>query len=248
MKKLFAALLAAATLMAASPVLAAGDATPPRQISWPHTGLFGTYDRAAAQRGLLVYQQVCSACHGLKFVAFRTLRDIGLSEDEVKAFAAEYDITDGPDDAGDMFDRPGKPSDYFPSPFANDKAAAASNNGIAPPDLSLIVKARAGHENYIYSLLTGYKEGSDGALALNPYFPGGKLAMAAPLTADAVEYPDGTAATVDQMSRDVTTFLAWASEPTLEARKKLGVKVMLFLLVFFVLAYAVKRKVWADAH
>lgn len=248
MKKLISAFTGLVLLGSAGAAHAAGDVTPPRKMDWQHTGIFGTYDRAAVQRGLVVYKEVCAACHGLKYVAFRSLTEIGLTPDEVKAFAREYDIEDGPDDQGDMFERKGKPSDYFPSPYANAQAAMASNSGKEPPDLSLIVKARPGHENYIYSLLTGYKEGDEDGLSLNDYFPGGKIAMAPPLSDEIVEYPDGTKASVDQMARDVTQFLAWASEPTLEQRKSIGVKVMLFLAVFFVLAYAVKRKVWADAH
>jgi len=152
-----------------------------------------------------------------------------------------------------MFDRPGKPSDYFPSPFANSNAARASNNGALPPDFSLIVKARPGHSDYLYSLLTGYSDPpadvtlGDG-MSYNPYFPGHQIAMAPPLSDDAVEYADGTQATVDQMTRDVVSFLAWAGDPYMEQRRALGVKVVLFLVILTLLLYAAKRKVWADLH
>jgi ubiquinol-cytochrome c reductase cytochrome c1 subunit len=250
---LLAALAATISLGLAAPALAAGDAAHPKEYEWGHTGPFGTFDRAAAQRGLLVYQQVCASCHGLRLVALRTLQDIGLSEGTVKALAAQYTITDGPNDDGDMFDRPGKPSDRFPNPFANMKAAAAANGGAAPPDLSLMVKARKGHEDYLASLLTGYTEPPanhevpEGAY-YNPYFPGGNIKMPPPLNPDQVEYPDGTKATVEQMAHDVTVFLAWAAEPTMEQRKRTGVKVIIFLLILTGVLYAAKRKIWADVH
>ena len=220
---------------------------------WSFNSLFGTYDRAAAQRGFLVYKNVCASCHGLRLVAYRNLMDIGLSEDEVKAIAAEYNVLDGPNDSGDMFERPATPADKFVSPFPNDAAARASNGGALPPDLSLIVKARVGGPDYLYGVLTGYvdppadvtvREG----LYYNAAFPGHQIAMPPPLFDDAVEYTDGTPATVDQMAHDVTQFLAWAAEPNLEARHRMGVKVLLFLLVLTALAYAVKRKVWASVH
>ncbi len=152
-----------------------------------------------------------------------------------------------------MFERPGRPSDRFPSPFPNDKAAAASNNGAVPPDLSLIVKARNGGADYVHGLLTGYAEPPEDLEILegqnyNLYFPNNVTAMAPPLFEDAVEYGDGTPATVEQMATDVATFLAWTAEPTMEERKSMGIGVMLFLLVFTGVLYAVKRKVWADLH
>lgn len=224
-----------------------------KSVDWPHLGAFGTFDRTAAQRGLIVYREVCSSCHGLRYIAFRNLIELGLSVDEVKALAAQYDVPGEPNEDGDIEMRPGKPFDYFPSPFPNEKAARASNNGALPPDLSLIIKARFGAESYVYSLLSGYEDApGDVKLAegmnYNPYFAGQQIAMAAPLFEDGVEYPDGTKATVDQMAADVVTFLAWAAEPTLEARKAMGVKVMIFLFLFALLLYAVKRKVWADVH
>ncbi len=245
-----AALISLASLSAAS---AAGSAVELKSESWQHTGLFGTYDRSAAQRGLQVYREVCAGCHGLNQVAFRTLLDLGFNEDEVKALAKEYTFVDGPNDDGDMYERPGKAFDKFPDPFANEKAARASNGGAFPPDLSLIVKARPGFEDYMYSLMTGYVDAPEGfemneGMNYNAYFPGHQIAMPSPLSEDAVEYADGTPATVEQMSKDVTVFLAWAAEPKLEARKHMGLRVILFLLLMTGIFYAAKRKIWSDVH
>jgi ubiquinol-cytochrome c reductase cytochrome c1 subunit len=232
---------------------AAGSAVDLKSVSWKHGGLFGTYDRAAAQRGLQVYREVCAGCHGLSLVAFRTLADLGFSEEEIKAIAAESDFIDGPDGEGEMFERPGKPFDNFPSPFPNENAARASNGGAYPVDLSLITKARADGDNYVYSLLVGYVDAPAGfelseGMNYNAYFSGHQIAMPSPLSEDGVEYADGTPATVDQMAKDVTVFLAWAAEPKLEQRKSMGMKVILFLLILAGLFYAVKRKVWSDLH
>jgi ubiquinol-cytochrome c reductase cytochrome c1 subunit len=232
---------------------AAGEAEPPIDRDWPHHGIFGTFDRAAVQRGMQVYKEVCAGCHGVKYLAFRNLADIGFSEDEIRAIAADYMITDGPDEMGDMFERPGIAADRFPSPFPNEQAAAAANNGVAPPDLSLMVKARGGGENYLYSLLVGYEdppadfELPDGGY-YNPYFPGHVIAMAQPLYPDSVVYADGTEASVSQMAADLTQFLAWVAEPRLEERKQTGIKVMLFLIVLCGILYAYKRRIWADVH
>lgn len=247
-----AALAATALVPAAGPALAAEEIELP-QREWNFDGPFGTYDRAALQRGLQVYREVCATCHGLKYVAFRNLTDLGYTEDEVKAIAAEYTITDGPDDEGEMFERPGVPSDYFPSPFPNEKAAAAANGGAAPPDLSLMAKARMDGPNYLHALLTGYVEPpADFELAegtnYNAYFPGHQIAMPQPLFDDSVAYADGTPATIDQMAADVTHFLMWAAEPKLEARKHTGLKVLIFLVIFTGVLYAAKRKVWRDVH
>ncbi len=238
-------------LQAGAALAAEGKELPERD--WSFTGIFGQYDRGAMQRGLQVYREVCSGCHGLRFIAFRNLAALGYGEDEIKAIAADYSIEDGPNDEGEMFERPGRPSDRFPSPFPNDKAAAASNNGAVPPDLSLIVKARIGGADYLHGLLTGYAEPPADLELLegqnyNLYFPGNVTAMAPPLFEDAVEYGDGTLATEEQMATDVSTFLAWAAEPEMEERKSMGIGVMLFLLVFTGVLYAVKRKVWADLH
>jgi ubiquinol-cytochrome c reductase cytochrome c1 subunit len=232
----------------------AQEETPePMAREWPHEGLFGTFDRAAAQRGLQVYREVCSACHSLDYVAFRHLQALGFSEEQVGAIAAEYMVTDGPNDAGEMFEREGQPSDYFPAPYPNDQAARAANGGALPPDLSLITKARAGGSNYLFSVLAGYEEPPPDVEAregmyYNPYFPGHWIAMPPPLAEGVVQYADGTQASVEQMAADVTTFLSWAAEPKLEERKQTGLKVMIFLIIFGGLLYATKRRVWADAH
>jgi ubiquinol-cytochrome c reductase cytochrome c1 subunit len=248
-----AALAATAVLPPAGPAKAAEEAIELPQLEWSFDGPFGTYDRHALQRGLQVYREVCSVCHSLKYVAFRNLADLGYTEDEIKAIAAEYIVTDGPNDDGDMFERPGAPSDYFPSPFPNDKAAAAANGGAAPPDLSLMAKARADGPNYVHALLVGYEEPpAEFDLAegtnYNAYFPGHQIAMAQPLYEDSVAYADGTPASIDQMAADVSHFLMWAAEPKLEDRKGTGIKVLIFLVVFTGVLYAVKRKVWKDVH
>ena len=252
MKKL--SLLLCSSVFAVSAAYASSDQKHPKHMDWAFDGAFGRVDKPAAQRGLQVYKEVCAACHGLHRVAFRSLTDIGFSEAEVKALAANYTIQDGPNDAGEMFERPGKPFDKFPSPFPNDKAAAAAHNGAAPPDLSLMVKARPNGANYIYSLLTGYGEAvpehvqiTDGQ-HYNPYFPGGKLAMPAPLSDGQVNYEDGSTASVDQMAKDVVTFLQWAAEPEMEQRKHMGIKVMLYLAVFSVFAYIAKKRIWSKIH
>lgn len=247
---------------------------PPTEEEWSFAGPFGTYDRGQLQRGLKVYKEVCSACHSMDLVAFRTLEDLGYSEAQVKAFAAEYTVQDGPNADGEMFERPGVPSDHFPSPFPNQEAAAAANNGAAPPDFSLIAKARGvtrgfptfvfdiftqyaeNGPDYIHSLLTGYDHEPPAGMQIaegtyyNPYFIAGKsLAMAKPLSDDQVTYDDGSPQTVDQYSRDVAAFLMWAAEPNLEARKQTGFSVMVFLVLFAGLVYLTKRKVWAKvAH
>lgn len=274
-KTAFAAVLTAGAVAALSltsaPAHAAGAGPKPAAQDWSFKGLFGTYDRAATQRGYQVYKEVCSACHSMNLIKFRNLQDIGFSEAQVKALAAEYEIEDGPNDDGDMFTRKRTPSDPLPAPFPNAKAAAAANNGKAPPDLSLITKARAqGGDSiikvsmkhpdgftlgadYVNALLTGYGEAPAGFEVpdggnYNKYFPGGVIAMANPLAEDAVEFSDGTKASVDQMAHDVSIFLAWAAEPELEERKRLGIKVMLFLLVLTGMLFALKRRIWSDVH
>ncbi|WBV42650.1 cytochrome c1 [Pseudoroseomonas cervicalis] len=257
-RTLKAAALAAALslgLMAAPSAQAAEG-----HISIPDTrfsfdGLFGTFDRGELQRGFQVYKEVCSACHSMRLLSYRNLRDIGLSEAEVAAIAASYQIQDGPNDNGEMFERPGRASDRFRRPFANDAAARAANNGALPPDLSVITKARVGGADYIHALLMGYEDPPPAGVTVmegmhyNKYFPGHQIAMAAPINSDGqVTYADGTRATVDQMTRDVSTFLAWAAEPELETRRAMGVRVILFLIILGGLTYAVKRKVWANVH
>nr|WP_239647837.1 cytochrome c1 [Candidatus Jidaibacter acanthamoeba] len=224
-----------------------------KNVNWSFDGVQGTFDRQSIQRGLKVYKEVCSACHSLKRIAFRNLTDLGFTEEEVKAIAAGYNIQDGPNQEGEMFERPGRPSDYFPLIYPNEQAARAVNNGAFPPDLSLMVKAREGGADYIYSLLTGYQSVPPKGVKLgenmyyNPYFVNGsgQIAMPPPITTDnQVEYTDGTIATTAQMTKDVVNFLQWASEPEMEERKGLGIKVIIFTLVFTILFYYAKKRIW----
>lgn len=216
-------------------------------------GIFGTYDRASAQRGFQVYKEVCANCHSMHLMAYRNLTALGLTEAQVAGIASTVTVVDGPNDEGQMFERPGRPSDRFRRPFPNDAAARAANNGALPPDLSVIAKARAGGADYIYALLTGYADPPPGVtmgegMNYNRYFTGHQIAMARPLSPDQVEFADHTPATVENMARDVATFLQWAAEPELEERHAMGIKMIIFLTVLGGLAYAVKRKVWADLH
>lgn len=251
--------LALAALGLGAVAIAAETEAPLKHEHWHFQGPFGTYDRASAQRGFQVYKEVCSACHSMSLMAYRNLTELGLTEDQVKGIAAEIQVPDISDD-GSPIERPARPSDHFKNPFPNALAAAAANGGKAPPDLSVIVKAREHGPDYIYSLLTGYvpfdkltpeqiKEFSvtkdDN---FNLVFPGHRIAMPPPLSDDKVTYVDGTKATLDQMSRDVVEFLAFASEPHLEARNRTGIRVILFLLAFAGLMYAVKRQIWSDKH
>ncbi|GAB4181287.1 MAG: cytochrome c1 [Thalassobaculales bacterium] len=252
-KLMLAAAVALWTAGSALPATAAGDAPAAPAQPWSFNGIFGTFDRAAVQRGFQVYKEVCASCHAMHLLSYRHLQGAGFSEDDVKAIAASVEVTDGPNDAGEMFQRPGRPSDRFVRPFPNDQAARAAMNGALPPDLSVMVKARAQGADYVFGLLTGYAEPPAGVtmgegMNYNKYFPGHQIAMAPPLNEGAVTYTDGTTATVAQMARDVTYFMAWAAEPELEQRKRIGLAVLIFLIVFTGLAYASKRKVWADVH
>lgn len=232
----------------------AEEAHHPKEMHWTFEGPFGTFDRPSIQRGFQVYKEVCSACHSLRLVSYRNLQEVGFSEAEVKAIAAEHSVKDGPDDNGEMFERPAKPSDRFVSPYPNAKAARAANNGAFPPDQSLLVKARHDGANYIYSILTGYGEKMPADMHMgsgmnyNPYFPGQQIAMGAPLSDGAVTYTDGTKATVDQMSRDVVNFLQWTAEPEMEQRKALGIKTLAFLSIMTVFFYLAKLRIWARLH
>jgi len=315
-------ILLIAAMMLPLPAFASGEAAHPKQHHWSFDGPLGRVDKQAAQRGFQVYKEVCAACHSLKHVAFRNLADLGFSEGEVKTIAAEYTVMDGPNDDGEMFERPGRPSDRFPSPYANEQAARASQNGAYPPDFSLITKARHDGPNYIYSLLTGYAEapayectrlsdegacvkfhringeaaaakeeakkaaiaegaepaltvgdvlrcasvtkseeiGKDGktstiqtcaeigkGLYYNPYFPNRQIAMPAPLTSEGqVSYQDETKASVSQMAADLVHFLQWAAEPEMQARKQMGMKVMIFLLVMTGFFFVAKKRIWKD--
>jgi cytochrome c1 len=254
-----AALAAGAFAAAAESVTAAESEQKPPHRHWHFEGPFGTYDRAAAQRGYQVYAEVCAACHSLSLLAYRNLMELGLTENQVKSLIKDIQVPDL-NDAGQPIDRPARLSDSFKKPFPNEAAAAAANNGKAPPDLSVIVKAREGGPDYVHGVLTGYVPFDKLTPAqikefdvtkddnFNKYFPGHKIAMPPPLADDKVTYADGTKATLDQEASDVVEFLAWASEPHMEDRKRTGVRVILFLLAMAGLMYAVKRQVWADKH
>lgn len=221
----------------------------PRQ-DWHFSGPLGTFDRASLQRGYMIYRRICAACHSMKYVAFRNLEDIGYSKTQIKAISAEYTYTDGPDEQGRMYERPGLPSDYFKSPYPNQNAARAIHNGALPPDLSLIIKARHHGPDHVYGILTGYEEAPEGTTLRagqywNRYMPGHIIAMAPPLAENMIAYEDGTPQTREQYARDVVTFLTWAAEPMLEDRKRAGMKALLFLLVFTGIMYAIQKRIWA---
>jgi ubiquinol-cytochrome c reductase cytochrome b/c1 subunit len=263
-----------AGLVATSTTASAEDEALPPHLQWSFAGPFGRYDRGQLQRGFKVYREVCQNCHSLKLLSFRDLvgpEGLGYSEDQVKAIAAEYKITDGPNDQGEMFQRPGRPADYFPPPFPNDQAARLALGGALPPDMSVLAKARGferGFPNFVFDAFTQYvEEGPDYIAALlngyrdpppgftippgsqyNIYFPAKAIGMPKPLSDGQVTYDDGSPQTVEQYSKDVAAFLMWAAEPHLEARKRIGFQVMIFLVVFAGLLYFTKRRVWANAH
>ena len=223
------------------------------KTDWSFKGLFGKFDRGALQRGYQVYTEVCASCHSMKYLSYRNLAEKGgpeFSEAEAKAIAASFDVTDGPNTDGEMFRRPGKLSDKFVMPYENVEAAKAANGGAYPPDMSVLIKARGGGANYIYSLLQGYDEpptgiNLDDGVYYNKYMYGNKIKMSAPLSEGIVEYSDGTQASVQQMSKDVTTFLMWAAEPHLEARHQMGFKAIVYLIILTVLVYFSMKKIWS---
>lgn len=233
---------------------------PKENVSWSFEGVGGKYDNRQLQRGFQVYKEVCSACHSLKQVAFRDLEEIGFNKAEVKAIAKGW-VVEVPSinpETGEPTTRKATPADKFPSPYANETAARASNNNALPPDQSLIAKARHAGPHYIYSLLTGYEEQPAALVAkfpdvktpdglhYNPYFPNLNLAMAPPLADDQVTYADGTKATLKQEAKDVTAFLMWAAEPNLPSRHAVGWAAIAYLLGFTGLAYLAYRNIWAD--
>ena len=231
----------------------AGEKVQYLKTDWSFKGLFGKFDRGSLQRGYQVYTEVCAACHSMKYLSYRNLAEKGgpeFSEAEVKAIAASFEVKDGPNSDGDMFTRPGKLSDKFVKPYDNVKAAEAANGGAYPPDMSVLVKARGGGVDYIYSLLQGYEEPPSGVtlddgVHYNKYMYGNKIKMAAPLSDDLIEYGDGTKASVEQMSKDVTTFLMWAAEPHLEARHQMGFKAIVYLIILTTLVYFSMKKIWS---
>ena len=221
--------------------------------NWSFEGVFGTFDRASLQRGYQVYQEVCSGCHSAQHLSYRNLSEKGgpeFSLEETKAIAAQFEVTDGPNEDGEMFTRPGRLSDKFVSPFPNVKAAAASNGGAYPPDMSVLAKARKGGADYIYSLLMGYEEAPadyelDDGVYYNKYMSGHRIMMAEPISDGVVEYSDGTETTKAQIAKDVTVFLVWAADPHLEARHRMGFKVFFYLIILLTLVYLSKQKVWS---
>jgi ubiquinol-cytochrome c reductase cytochrome c1 subunit len=260
--KAIAAILASGVLAGVFTVAGTGTSFAEGELAkqnWTFNGPTGTFDRAQLKRGWQVFKSVCSACHSAHQLYYRNLEDLGFSESEAKAIAAADNVPAGPNDAGEThvdgqpIMRPAALSDKLAPPYANPNAARAANNGALPPDLSLMTKARHGGADYVYAILTGFKEPPAGfqmqpGMNYNAAFHGNQIAMPAPLNEGVVTYEDGTNATVDQMARDVSTFLTWSAEPELEARKRMGIKVLAFLLVFTALLFGLKRKIWADVH
>ncbi|KAF3663668.1 Cytochrome c1-1, heme protein, mitochondrial [Capsicum annuum] len=217
---------------------------------WPHEGILSSYDHASIRRGHQVYQQVCASCHSMSLISYRDLVGVAYTEEETKAMAAEIEVVDGPNDEGEMFTRPGKLSDRFPQPYSNEAAARFANGGAYPPDLSLITKARHNGQNYVFALLTGYRDPPAGVsiregLHYNPYFPGGAIAMPKMLNDGAVEYEDDTPATEAQMGKDVVSFLSWAAEPEMEERKLMGFKWIFVLSLALLQAAYYRRLRWS---
>ena len=223
------------------------------KTDWSFKGLFGKFDRASLQRGYQVYTEVCSSCHSMKYLSYRNLSEKGGPEftvDQAKVIAASFEVKDGPNSDGDMFTRPGRLSDKFVMPYDNVQAAQAANGGAYPPDMSVLVKARGGGVDYIYSLLQGYEDPPagvtlDDGVYYNKYMYGNKIKMANQLSDGLVEYSDGTTATIEQMSKDVTTFLMWSAEPHLESRHQMGFKAILYLIILTILVYFSMKKIWS---
>jgi cytochrome c1 len=257
MRKFAVLALAVAGLSLMGLAANAQEQVPPPKVDWSFAGPFGTFDRGALQRGFQIYEEVCSRCHSMSLLHYGDLGPdgpgggIGYTEEQVKAFASTKQVTDGPNDAGEMYERPGRPSDKFVAPFPNEKAARAALNGALPPDQSLIIKARPDGPDYVYGVLTGYKDPPPPGVKItegryyNEYFPGHQIKMPPPLNPDQVTFADKTPATVPQMAHDVASFLMWAAEPNLEQRHRTGFKVVLFLLVTTGVFYAAKRKIWS---
>jgi ubiquinol-cytochrome c reductase cytochrome c1 subunit len=257
MKRIIA--LTTVALLVAAPAFAEDTEVPPPKVTWTFSGPFGTFDRAQLQRGFQVYTEVCSNCHSMNLLHYRDLEALGYNENEIKAIAAQKQVNTI-DDKGETVQRPAQPSDAFVAPFPNEKAARAANGGALPPDQSVLVKALGGGANflangadYVHAILTGYREAPKGfnlqqGMNYNEYFPNHQIAMPPPLQDDTVHYGDGTKATLDQEAQDVSAFLAWASEPSMEDRKRTGAKVIIFLLVLAGVLYGAKRRVWADLH
>ena len=221
--------------------------------NWSFNGVFGTFDRASLQRGYQVYTEVCSGCHSVQHLSYRNLSEKGgpeFSVEEAKAIASQFEVEDGPNSDGEMFFRLGRLSDKFVKPYPNVEASTAANGGAYPPDMSVLAKARAGGADYIYSLLLGYEEAPagielDDGVYYNKYMPGKKIKMSEPVTDGIVEYLDGTDSTKEQVAKDITTFLVWASEPHLESQHRMGFKTIIYLIILITLVYMSKQKVWS---
>jgi len=226
------------------------------KIDWSFAGITGKFERDSLQRGYQVYKEVCASCHSMQYLSYRNLSQKGGPEftlAEAKAIAASYEVEDGPNTDGDMFTRPGRPSDHFVSPYPNVNAATAANGGAYPPDMSVLVKARPGGANYIYSVLMGYEEKPidfilEDGVYYNKYMDGNKIKMPNPLSDDLIEYSDGTNASQLQMAKDVTAFLTWAAEPHLEARHKTGTKVIIYLILLATLVYFSMKRLWSGIN
>lgn len=252
-RRLLAAILGLmAPLWAAQPAQAEEGLLRP-ESGWSFDGPLGAFDPAALRRGFQVYNEVCSACHALVHLRYGDLDALGYTPDEIKAIAAQKQVTDGPNESGEMYQRPARPSDRFARPFPNEQAARFANNGTAPADLSMVVKAREGGADYVFSLLGGYAEPEPGlklgaGMSYNLYFPGHQIAMPQPLADGAVTYTDGTRSTLPQMAQDVVTFLTWAAEPNLDIRHRLGLRVIGYLVVMTGILYLLKRRIWSRLH
>ena len=231
----------------------AAEKTDLLKIDWSFKGLFGKFDRGSLQRGYQVYSEVCAGCHSMKYLSYRNLSEKGgpeFSVEQVKAIASSFEVTDGPNEDGDMFTRPAKLSDKFVKPYENEKAAQAANGGAYPPDMSVLAKARSGGADYLYSLLLGYEAPPSGTtldegVYYNKYMYGNNIRMAKPLDDGLVEYSDGTTASEEQMAKDVVTFLMWAAEPHLESRHKMGFKAIVYLIILTILVYFSMKKIWS---
>ena len=231
-------------------VVYASEAPHPPHYAWPHKGYYSGFDSAALRRGFEVYRQVCSTCHSLEYKSYRELIGVTHTEEQAKALARSVEVTDGPNDQGEMFQRPGKLFDHLPKPYPNEEYARYINNGAIPPDLSLIVLGRHGGEDYVFSVLTGYHDAPAGltlrdGLHYNVYFPGNAIGMAKPISDGIVEFEDGTPATETQMAKDVASFLTWCSMPEHDERKRNGAKLALAFVVLAGLLGYQKRLIWA---
>jgi|TARA_B110000967_G_scaffold26401_1_gene24148 ubiquinol-cytochrome c reductase cytochrome c1 subunit len=252
-KNIFKIIYLTILLLAAMHQVKAAEKVDLLKTDWSFKGLFGKFDRGSLQRGYQVYTEVCASCHSMKYLSYRNLYEKGgpeFSIEQAKAIAASFEVTDGPNDDGEMFERPAKLSDKFVMPYGNIKEAQAANGGAYPPDMSVLAKARSGGVDYIYSVLLGYEDPPSGitledGVYYNKYMYGNNIKMSQPLYDGSVEYNDGTEATQEQMAKDVATFLMWAAEPHLEARHKMGFKAIMYLIILTILVYFSMKKIWS---